>query len=219
MPPEPPHEGVFAHDPAAAAYYDRRAAEYDDWYRGDGLFATTDRPGWDRDVQLLVAMTKALPAAKTLDIACGTGFLTKHLRGTVVGVDQSPAMVSIAQRRLPRAVVMVGDGLELPFADMSFDRVFTGHFYGHLGRDERIAFLREARRIAGELVVVDAALRPGGEAEGWQERVLNDGSRHRVYKRYFTAPQLAAEVDGTVLLDGSYFVAAVSRVRPGGEVG
>jgi len=39
---------------------------------------------------------------------------------------------------------------------------------------------------AAELVVVDAKRRPGQADEAWQERVLNDGSTHRVYKRWFT---------------------------------
>ena len=33
----------------------------------------------------LVATIEALPAGRTLDVACGTGFLTRHLRGDVVG--------------------------------------------------------------------------------------------------------------------------------------
>src|SRR6185503_13899800 len=45
------------------------------------------------------------------------------------------------------------------FADGSFDRVLTGHFYGHLLPDERTAFLAEARRVAGDLVIVDSAER------------------------------------------------------------
>ncbi len=208
---DPSPEPTFARDAATADYYHRRAAEYDQWYTGEGLFAERDRPGWQRDVQRLVAATKALPSAKTLDIACGTGFLTRHLRGLVVGLDQSSAMVSIAQSRLPAGVAMVGDALGLPFADGAFDRVFTGHFYGHLGPAERSAFLVQARRVAAELVVVDAARRPGTPAEGWQQRTLNDGSRHRVYKRYFTAQQLAEEIGGSVLLDGEYFVGAVAR--------
>jgi demethylmenaquinone methyltransferase/2-methoxy-6-polyprenyl-1,4-benzoquinol methylase len=68
--------------------------------------------------------------------------------------------------------------------------------------------MAEARRVAGELIVVDSALRPGVEPEQWQERVLNDGSRHQVYKRYFTGDQLAAELGGEKLLDGDWFVAA-----------
>lgn len=98
--------------------------------------------------------------------------------------------------------------LALPFADRAFDRVLTGHFYGHLPPPERAAFLAEARRVASELVVIDSALRPDVEPEQWQERVLNDGSRHRVYKRYLSAAQLARELGGEAVLDGAWFVAA-----------
>jgi hypothetical protein len=104
---------AFATDPATAAYYDRRAGEYDEWYTGEGLFALRDRPGWD-----------------------------------------------------------------------------------------------EVRRVAGELVVVDSARRQGVDDEQSQERILNDGSRHRVYKRYFTGEQLATEIGGEAVLDGAWFVAA-----------
>jgi ubiquinone/menaquinone biosynthesis C-methylase UbiE len=141
-------------------------------------------------------------------VACGTGFLTRHLRGFAVGLDQSTAMVALAQSRLADGVAIVGNALVLPFADQSFDRVLTGHFYGHLPPDERVVFLAECRRVAGELIVVDSALRPGVESPRWEERVLNDGSHHRVYKRYLGAAQLAAELGGEVLLDGRWFVAA-----------
>jgi hypothetical protein len=59
-------------------------------------------------------------------------------------------------------------------------------------------------------VVVDSALRPGVAPEEWQERVLNDGSRHRVFKRYLSGAQLAAEIGGEVLSEGRWFVAARS---------
>jgi ubiquinone/menaquinone biosynthesis C-methylase UbiE len=199
---------VFARDPSTAAYYEQRAAEYDDWYTGDGRFRERDRPGWHDAVAEVVALVNALPARRTLDVACGSGFLTRHLKGLVVGLDQSPAMVAVAQSRLPDGVAMVGDALSLPFADGAFDRVLTGHFYGHLPPEERSQFLAEAERVAGELIVIDSALREGVDAEQWQERVLNDGSRHEVYKRYLTGPQLAAEIGGRVLLDGPWFAAA-----------
>ena len=189
------------------AYYDRRAAEYDEWWLGTGLFADRDRPGWGEEVERLIDVIAGLEPARVLDVACGTGFLTRHLRGEVVGLDQSPRMVAIARGRGLHAVQ--GDALPLPFEDQAFDRVFTSHFYGHLLPDEREAFLSEARRVARELVVVDAALRPDTEAELWQERVLNDGSRHSVFKRYFDAPGLAAEVGGgEVLHQGDWFIAA-----------
>lgn len=199
---------AFAADQATCLYYEQRAGEYDEWYTSKGLFAARDRLGWDSEVAQVVELVANLPPVRTLDVACGTGFLTQHLRGYVVGLDQSPAMVTIAQSRLPSGLAVVGDALHLLVADSAFDRVFTGHFYGHLPPKEREAFLSEARRVASELVVVDSACRPGVDSEQWQERVLNDGSRHKVFKRYFTADQLAAEVEGETLFDGDWFVAA-----------
>lgn len=199
---------AFARDAATASYYEQRAEEYDEWYLGVGRFAARDRPGWHDEVGRVVALVADLPAARTLDVACGSGFLTRHLRGLAVGLDQSRTMVALTQSRLPHGVALVGDALELPFADGAFDRVLTGHFYGHLPEDERHAFLAEARRVAGELIVIDSALRAGVEPEQWQERVLNDGSRHRVFKRYLTGGQLAEELGGEVLFDGTWFVAA-----------
>lgn len=211
MTPEP----AFAGDPATAAYYEERAPEYDDWYLGRGAFAERSRPGWHDEVEHVVELVAALSPARSLDVACGSGFLTRHLRGMVVGLDQSAAMVALTQARLPRGVALVGDALDLPFANGAFDRVLTGHFYGHLLAGERTASLAEARRVGGELLVVDSALREGVEPEEWQERVLDDGSHHRVYKRYLTGAQLADEIDGQVLLDGTWFVAA-RAVRPPG---
>lgn len=199
---------AFARDPATAGYYDRRAAEYDEWYLGTGRFASRDRPGWAAEVESLLGLVRALPPARTLDVACGSGFLTRELRGFTVGLDQSRAMVALAQSRLPEGLAILGDALDLPFADDAFDRVLTGHFYGHLPPDERAAFLAEASRVAGELVVVDSALREDLEPEQWQERTLNDGSRHQVYKRYLRAEQLAGEIGGEVLRDGTWFVVA-----------
>jgi ubiquinone/menaquinone biosynthesis C-methylase UbiE len=192
-------------------YYDRRAPEYDDWYLGRGRYATRDADAWQQDLDGLVAAIDALPAARTLDVACGTGFLTRHLHGDVVGLDQSAGMLEEARRQAPRATFVRGDGLALPFPNSMFSRVFTSHFYGHLHPDERQQFLREARRVAGELVVVDAAVRPDHAAEEVQERVLRDGSVWPVLKRYFTAAGLAAELSGgETLYDGAWFVAVRS---------
>jgi demethylmenaquinone methyltransferase/2-methoxy-6-polyprenyl-1,4-benzoquinol methylase len=190
------------------AYYDRRAPEYDEWYRGSGRFAERERAGWEDELAGLQAALEAMPPACTLDVACGTGFLTRHLPGDVVGLDQSAAMLEEARRQAPEASYVQADALALPFEDGSFERVFTGHFYGHLGHEDRERFLREARRLAPELVIVDSALRPEVEPAGHQERILNDGSRWGVYKRYFSPQQLAAELaGGETLFAGRWFVA------------
>jgi ubiquinone/menaquinone biosynthesis C-methylase UbiE len=192
-------------------YYDARAAEYDDWWLGTGVFASRERPGWAREREALAAVVRDLEPVRTLDVACGTAFLTRVMSGQVTAIDQSAQMVEIARVRLEFARVLQADAVPLPFAADEFDRVFTSHFYGHLLEAERAPFLTEARRVAEELVVVDSALRPDGDAEAWQERTLNDGTTHRVYKRWFTGDGLAAELgDGEVLFDGDWFVAVRS---------
>jgi demethylmenaquinone methyltransferase/2-methoxy-6-polyprenyl-1,4-benzoquinol methylase len=193
-------------------YYDTRAPEYDEWYLGLGRFASRERPGWHEAVIALEYAVDALAPARTLDVACGTGFLTRHLRGEVTGLDQSERMIEIAGDRLPSAAFVQSDAIPLPFADASFDRVFTGHFYGHLRDGERDAFLAEARRVAPELIVVDSAIRPDHDREEVQERILNDGSTFEVYKRYFDGDELARELGGGAVLHASdWFVMVASR--------
>jgi ubiquinone/menaquinone biosynthesis C-methylase UbiE len=189
------------------AYYEARASEYDDWVYGTGLFAERDRPDWHAERERLQEALAGLRPASTLDVACGTGWMTQHLPGEIVGLDASESMLEIARERVPQGEFLVGDALALPFEEGSFDRVVTGHFYGHLEEPERVRFLEEARRVARELIVVDSALHGAVDPEQWQERVLNDGSRWDVYKRYFVGSELAEELGGgEVLFDGNWFV-------------
>jgi ubiquinone/menaquinone biosynthesis C-methylase UbiE len=188
------------------AYYDARAPEYDDWWLGRGVFADRDRPGWENDVVALGAAIAALPPARTLDAACGTGFLTRHLRGEVVGLDASERMLAIARERMPHARFVRGDALELPFDDGSFGRLFASYFYCHLEQEARERFVAEARRVANELVVVASVLGEGDAPERWEERVLENGSRWSVFKRCFTGDDLAAELRGAVVHRSRYFL-------------
>ena len=134
-------------DEEMRAYYDRRAREYDDWWHGTGLFEDRDRPGWAAETAELVGVLTRLPPARVLDVACGTGFLTQHLPGAVTCLDQSPSMLALAGSRLPGAELVRAEAIPLPFADSAFERVFAGHFYGHLEEPGRTAFLAEARRV------------------------------------------------------------------------
>jgi ubiquinone/menaquinone biosynthesis C-methylase UbiE len=156
-------------------YYDRQAPEYDDFYRG-AYYGGGELERFLAEVTRLEQVVASLPPLRTLDVACGTGFLTRHLHGEVVALDSSERMLALARRQAPQATYVQGEALELPFDDDAFDRVFTGHFYGHLAEPERLRFLEEARRVAPELVVLDAAPRPGHELAEWQQRDVSDGS-------------------------------------------
>jgi hypothetical protein len=71
-------------------YYARRAAEYD---------ATSWEAVDDAEREAVERFVASLPPGRILDIGCGTGYLTRLLRGRVVAVDQSAEMLKLAQAR------------------------------------------------------------------------------------------------------------------------
>lgn len=73
--------------------------------------------------------TSVTPGMDVLDVACGTGVVTRTIadrlggRGTVVGLDLNDAMLTVARRVRPDLEFRSGDAADLPFADQSFDLV------------------------------------------------------------------------------------------------
>ena len=189
-------------------YYDRRAPEYD-----ETSYELMRSGGEAGDLDRLEGFVAEIPPGRILDIACGTGWLTRLLRGDVVGLDQSEAMLRIARERVPEARFVRATAPPVPFENDSFDVALAAHIYSHLeSKDERRALVSEALRVAPRLLVIEQAWRPGLPEETWEERTLRDGSRHQVFKRYFTAERLATELGGSVALTTSRFVSAsVSR--------
>ena len=117
-------------------------------------------------------------------------------------------MLDVAREGLRGVELVCAVVPPLPFEDDAFELLFTSHFYGHVASpEERSRFLGEAFRVAREVVVVEQTRRPGLPDEVWEERELRDGSRHRVFKRYFTADRLRAELDGELELETRSFLA------------
>lgn len=183
-------------------YYDRLAFEYEE------NEASREEPA--EDLPGLFHAISLLPQATVLDVACGTGFFTQHLGSEVTGLDQSEAMLKVARERVPWAESVRGDAFRMPFAERSFDRIFSSFFYGLLPLEDQGRFLEEARRVGDELILVEPTPEwvPSGRAEGWEERGLSDGSRYEIYRRYFTAETLTAELDGRILFAGRWMVMA-----------
>lgn len=187
-------------------YYERRAGEYDvtSWEH-----AGADPASNERARQVLCS----LPPADTLDLGCGTGYLSRWLPGQVTLLDASPAMLAVAARRMPgshrvRAVVP-----HLPFVDGAFERACAANLYGHLTPVQRECLIGEMRRVAGELVIVDQLASSGDFTEGSEERQLTDGSRFTIHKCYFTVERLLQELGGgEVLMDGPIFAIIRHRV-------
>ncbi|MFB8771594.1 class I SAM-dependent methyltransferase [Streptomyces broussonetiae] len=128
--------------------YDKEAEGYDAWRGGEPRAAAAA----DAVLGLVPPEARAL-----LDLACGTGIVTRRLAAArgglrVTGVDRSPAMARQAADRLPGAVVLA-DARRLPFRDGEFDAV-TSVWLLHLAPTAE-----DARAIVAECARV---LRPGG---------------------------------------------------------
>ncbi|GAA3106981.1 class I SAM-dependent methyltransferase [Nonomuraea salmonea] len=128
--------------------YDREAARYDET-RG-GLPRARAAARAVREL-LPGSLPGSLPGGGTLlDVACGTGLVTRELAGAglrVLGVDASTGMARLAAGRVP---VVLGDGRLLPVRDRSVAAVTTIWLL-HLLDDAR-PVIAEAARV----------LRPGG---------------------------------------------------------
>lgn len=103
-----------------------------------------------RELALLRALLP--PGGPVLDLACGTGRISRLLRArgeTVVGVDASWGMAA-ATRAAAGAPVVLGDAFRLPFADGRFAAVVALRLTFHYA--DLAALLREMARV----------VRPGG---------------------------------------------------------
>jgi SAM-dependent methyltransferase len=99
----------------------------------------------------LVARAGVRRGDRVLDVACGTGVVTRaaaeHVgaEGTVTGLDINPAMLAVAQSRSADVQFVRGSALALPFDDAAFDVVLC-----QLGLQffpNRAAALGEMRRV------------------------------------------------------------------------
>lgn len=73
-----------------------------------------------------------------LEVGCGNGYYAEVLSYLYqrpfryIGLDYSRAMIASAHQNYPQATLGVGDALKIPFADASFDIVWSGTVLMHL---------------------------------------------------------------------------------------
>jgi len=97
---------------------------------------------------------------KILDVGCGTGTLLYYLMKSgytnVWGIDNSPKMVEIANKKIPNRIIK-GDMLNLPFSSESFDTVISIVSLHHLGNLNKVkkAIFEMARVLkkSGNLII------------------------------------------------------------------
>lgn len=127
----------------------------------------------------------ALAPRSVLELACGTGRLTRQMLRRlpasthIVATDINPAMLDLASQTLGNGTVdwAVVDAVKLPYADASFDLVVAQ--FGVMFYSDRIEAYREAVRV----------LRPGGRLlfTCWNNIEENPAARltQEVVERFF----------------------------------
>jgi demethylmenaquinone methyltransferase/2-methoxy-6-polyprenyl-1,4-benzoquinol methylase len=111
-----------------------------------------------------------LPLGRVLDLGAGTGAANREF-GTrqVVALDPAPAMLS----RNPGRRRVAGYGEHLPFADASFDGVFSAFVFRNLGSiPDALGEIHRVLRPGGVAAIVDLS-RPAGR---WRRRLHRVGS-------------------------------------------
>jgi demethylmenaquinone methyltransferase/2-methoxy-6-polyprenyl-1,4-benzoquinol methylase len=182
------------------AYYEARAAEYDEWFLRRGRYDRGPELNrqWFEEVETVRRALEAWrPQGEVLELACGTGLWTERLLAhadRVTAVDASPACLARNRARVgeEKVVHVCADlfGWEPP---RRFDAVFFGFWLSHVPGSRFEEFWdRVGRSVkgSGSVFFVDSRYDATSSARDHELdprsetmlRRLNDGREFRVVK-------------------------------------
>ena len=150
---------------SATAPFTESVPENYDRYMGPMLF--------EPYAEDLVARLQVRDGLRVLEVACGTGIVTRRLRdalpsdAALMATDLSEPMLGFARRKFDGDASVkwqAADAMALPFADASFDAVVCQ--FGLMFVPDKLAALREMHRV----------LSPGGQLllNTWHDLRHND---------------------------------------------
>jgi demethylmenaquinone methyltransferase/2-methoxy-6-polyprenyl-1,4-benzoquinol methylase len=211
------------------AYYRARAQEYDEWFLREGRYdrGPDHRAEWFREVSVVESdLHAAALQGGIIELACGTGLWTRHLRGPhvhVLAIDSSMEALRANRRRVGSSQVshVAADVFSLPFTK-TFDAVFFSFWLSHVPQ----------ARFEQFWATISASLRPGGRAffvdslreqtstaidhgplddSGVARRHLNDGREFQVVKVFHEPAALEDRLrnlgwSGWVRASGKFFL-------------
>lgn len=115
-----------------------------------------------------------------LDVGCGSGRASKLLyeKGfSVVGIDFSEKMLSLARKRVRGVSFAEMDVQELNFPSRSFDGVWANFAIIHIPKRETMSTLREWNRVLKQGGVLFITTSAGKHWEGVQDEWLKKGEK------------------------------------------
>lgn len=126
------------------------------------IIAGDDEPyyRYKREKFLELLQTIDFSGKKVLEVGCGPGGnlveVSKLSPGKLVGADISQKMVSLAKKRVPDGIDIVKtNGTELPFADNSFDIVFTATVLQHVTDEKMLSqLMEEICRVSSDSIYI-----------------------------------------------------------------
>jgi demethylmenaquinone methyltransferase/2-methoxy-6-polyprenyl-1,4-benzoquinol methylase len=219
-----PADNPARNEPAAddlVAYYEARAAEYDDWYLRRGRYARgpVHDAAWHAELDQAGAWLDALPiSGEIVELAAGTGWWSPLLasKGELWLYDAAEAPLDRARDRLLahrlRAHIHVRDAWAEP--DRKVDAVVANFWLSHVERSRTGAFLELARRWlkpGGIFAFIDSLPDPQSGAADHEPpaddvavRRLADGREFTIVKVFREPAQLEA-----ALVDAGFAAADV----------
>jgi 2-polyprenyl-3-methyl-5-hydroxy-6-metoxy-1,4-benzoquinol methylase len=184
-------------------YYAARASEYEYIYGCDDEIRRAEQLLLER------AMIDTLRGLNVLEVACGTGFWTERLAEFVqhiTAVDAAEETLAVARAKSLSASdvrFQLGDAYDLNLS-AEFDGGLSNFWLSHVPKARISHFLEgfHARLRPGAQVFMadnvwypaatsgQAILKPGLD-DAFAERFLQDGSRFKIIKNYFSRHDLA----------------------------
>ncbi|MBN1979854.1 MAG: class I SAM-dependent methyltransferase, partial [Anaerolineae bacterium] len=184
-------------------YYDERAEEYDDVYRGAGPAIRRYADQYQRNTAEVCEFVAGFGHGHLIDVACGTGFWVPHYARNCerfTFVDQSEGMLAGCRRRIEglgltdMSCFVQGNVFEVTLEPATYDCALVGFLLSHFAPEQEDAFfakLKDILKPSAQVMIVDSywseRRQAGGKKrEGEQARILNDGRAFTIYKKYFS---------------------------------
>lgn len=156
---------VVGHFTARAERYDRSSS----WCTDDTL------------AELIVKLARPEPADRVLDVACGTGLVSRHFAGRaghVVGLDITTDMADQARRHVDELVIAPAEAM--PFPDASFDVTVSRQGIQFMDLPAAVREMARVTRPGGRVVLVNLCAYGPEDRDDYFEilRLRNPVRRH-----------------------------------------